>query len=626
MNKLLSPLNRHAHAQRGINMVDLMMWLVIAALLLAAALQGIGYYQKNAYLYHMKNDALHAAESITAKVANIDGKFTADTVAAGVKDTVKSADVSIVSEAGASDAAGYVLRTTHPNVEDKDVVFLSKQRGSYAPGVHVVPKGTVIDADGGTTVTPPGGGTGGGGDDGGEGDGGTTPTTPIVDTTSVMNSTWNTLGACSTITIPLTGDVNATIEWGDGDTETVTTASLAGNLPEHDYGTAGSSSTNVKITGTFTGWDGWSTMTNSCLTKVDSWGDGTGTTSMSGAFYDATNLTEVTRIPKTATDISYIFYDSPFNGDISRWDTSNVETMEGAFNYATQFSGDISGWDTPRLTNTAYMFAQSGFSGDLSDWDMSGVTTINNMFSESPFNGDVSGWDTSSVEDMGYAFSKATNFNGDISEWETGSVTDMRSMFAFASAYNPSGARSIGSWDTSAVTNMTGMFSHSSFNDNIGGWDTSNVTMMSATFAVNPAFNQNLSEWNTSKVTNMSSMFDGATAFNSPLVQDGTGWNTSNVTTMQWMFKGATSFNQNINSWDVSKAVYVGMMFQNASSFNQPLNQWVTSSFSDVDWMFDGATVFNQNISGWDVSNTEPYYMHFATGSALTQANAPVWP
>lgn len=43
-------------SQSGINMVDLMMWLVIAALLLAAAIQGIGYYQKAAFGYQAKSD------------------------------------------------------------------------------------------------------------------------------------------------------------------------------------------------------------------------------------------------------------------------------------------------------------------------------------------------------------------------------------------------------------------------------------------------------------------------------------------------------------------------------------------------------------------------------------------
>lgn len=45
-------------------MVDLMMWLVIAALMLAAAIQGIGYYQKASFVYQAKSD-LNSAHSWT---------------------------------------------------------------------------------------------------------------------------------------------------------------------------------------------------------------------------------------------------------------------------------------------------------------------------------------------------------------------------------------------------------------------------------------------------------------------------------------------------------------------------------------------------------------------------------
>ena len=31
------------------------------------------------------------------------------------------------------------------------------------------------------------------------------------------------------------------------------------------------------------------------------------------------------------TDMSSLFYDSPFNGDISKWDVSNVKYMTGMF-------------------------------------------------------------------------------------------------------------------------------------------------------------------------------------------------------------------------------------------------------------------------------------------------------
>ena len=38
-----------------------------------------------------------------------------------------------------------------------------------------------------------------------------------------------------------------------------------------------------------------------------------------------------------------------FNGDISEWDTSNVNNMYEAFAYASAFNSDISKWDTSKV-------------------------------------------------------------------------------------------------------------------------------------------------------------------------------------------------------------------------------------------------------------------------------------
>ncbi len=43
-------------------------------------------------------------------------------------------------------------------------------------------------------------------------------------------------------------------------------------------------------------------------------------------------------------DMSYMFYESQFNGDISNWNVSNVECMESMF-FQSMFTGDISRWD-----------------------------------------------------------------------------------------------------------------------------------------------------------------------------------------------------------------------------------------------------------------------------------------
>ena len=50
-----------------------------------------------------------------------------------------------------------------------------------------------------------------------------------------------------------------------------------------------------------------------------------------------------------------MFHDSVFNGDISRWNVSNVTNMWGMF-ASSEFNGDISGWDVSNVTDRQYMF------------------------------------------------------------------------------------------------------------------------------------------------------------------------------------------------------------------------------------------------------------------------------
>jgi hypothetical protein len=66
------------------------------------------------------------------------------------------------------------------------------------------------------------------------------------------------------------------------------------------------------------------------------------------------------------TDMCSLFKGTPletyseFNGDISRWDVSNVVTMEKMF-YWSKFNGDISRWDVSNVENMYAMFDHSYF-------------------------------------------------------------------------------------------------------------------------------------------------------------------------------------------------------------------------------------------------------------------------
>ena len=49
-------------------------------------------------------------------------------------------------------------------------------------------------------------------------------------------------------------------------------------------------------------------------------------------------------------DMSYLFFGSKFDGDISKWNTRNVIDMTAMFAYS-RFNGDISKWDTSNVTD-----------------------------------------------------------------------------------------------------------------------------------------------------------------------------------------------------------------------------------------------------------------------------------
>jgi hypothetical protein len=89
--------------------------------------------------------------------------------------------------------------------------------------------------------------------------------------TDAFVTTWNTsLGDGTTVTLGLAGTVDATIDWGDGTVEHVTTA----GPHTHDYGEDGTYT--VKVTGFVTAYDSFSNggliSERQKLVSVDAWG------------------------------------------------------------------------------------------------------------------------------------------------------------------------------------------------------------------------------------------------------------------------------------------------------------------------------------------------------------------
>jgi hypothetical protein len=91
------------------------------------------------------------------------------------------------------------------------------------------------------------------------------------------------------------------------------------------------------------------------------------------------------------TDMNAVFYQSKFNGDISKWDVSKVKHMNWMF-MSSQFNGDISGWNVSNVKSMDHMFSVSLFNNDISKWDTSHVKSMSGMFERSNFNGDLNIW------------------------------------------------------------------------------------------------------------------------------------------------------------------------------------------------------------------------------------------
>ncbi len=443
----------------------------------------------------------------------------------------------------------------------------------------------------------------------------TTGLTGSSATLSSMVLVYNTaLSAGTTITLPLNGTVNVTVNWGDGNTD----AFISSGNQDHTYATGGEYT--VTISGSLNGFGVNSYPNADKLVKVTDFGD-IGLISLAFAFHNAINLIEVPAIlPASVTNTNYMFSGATaFNYDISGWDVSNVTDMTQMFSFAPIFNQNIGNWDVSKVKYMTAMFAQaSNFNQNIGTWDVSSVTDMRSMFAAATsFNQDIGGWNVGNVTNMNAMFYGGTSFNQDIGSWVVSKVTYMDGMFYEATSFN----QNIGTWDVSKVKDMNRMFySASSFNQDIGNWDVSSVTNMDGMFYRATSFNKNIGNWNVGSVTSMSEMFRNAAAFN----QDIGNWNVGNVVNMSFMFFYATSFNQNIGLWNVSKVTDMSYMFDGASSFNQGIGAWDVSSVTNMLYMFADATVFNQNIGSWNVSNVTNMDNMFERAIAFNQ-NIGLW-
>jgi len=107
------------------------------------------------------------------------------------------------------------------------------------------------------------------------------------------------------------------------------------------------------------------------------------------------------------------------NCDLNFIDVSGVEDMDGVFAGVNRgFNGDISQWDVSCVETMSNMFHGSQFNGDVSQWNVSDVWELTDMFAYSQFTGDVSGWKVADdVICVGMFNGSLLELNGQIPEW-----------------------------------------------------------------------------------------------------------------------------------------------------------------------------------------------------------------
>jgi len=234
------------------------------------------------------------------------------------------------------------------------------------------------------------------------------------------------------------GSYNATVNWGDGSSDTIT--SYNQQEVTHTYSSAGQY--EISIEGTLQGWQFNNAGDRLKMLDVKQWG--VLDLSTNAAFYGCTNL------DASATDVP----------------TISSTSFGNMFRDCTNFDGAIGNWNVSSVNNFGTCFYEcSSFNKPLNSWNVSIATSIASMFFNCvSFDQDLNSWDTSNVENMASCFRNCSQFNGDIYSWDTTNVENMTSMLNNCDLFD----QSLAAWNIESVTNFT------NFMQNASGLSTTN--------------------------------------------------------------------------------------------------------------------------------------------------------
>jgi surface protein len=381
------------------------------------------------------------------------------------------------------------------------------------------------------------------------------------------------------------GTTNVTVDWGDGNSDLITTW----NQSELTHQYASSGTYQISMDGSFYGFT-FQYSDHLKVMSIDNWGNNAFGW-MSRSFWGCTNLTGTyTDIPNTSAVTSFnqtFAYCSNFNSPVE-FDTSNVTDMNGMFWLALLFNQPVL-FDTSNVTTMSGMFRSTGAFDQTINFDGSALTTANLMFmSSSVMTSPVTITNSTLLTDISSMFGQMGIFNAAVTLTTT-NVTNMAGMFAYARFFNSTLTLNGG---TANVTNFQGMFYYCQVFNQPVPFDTSSSTNMIQMFSNCWTINQSLSTFDTSNVIYMQSMFEQARAFD----QDISHFVTTNVTNMSTMFKGASVFNQDIN-FDGAALTTTLNMFVSAALMTGDVTITNSTLLTNCSGMFGQMASFNGNVT-----------------------------
>lgn len=226
------------------------------------------------------------------------------------------------------------------------------------------------------------------------------------------------------------GTYNFTVDWADGNTDTITAYNDA-DLP-HTYDTP--DTYVISVQGTYNGTPlhpGTSLGISTQLKKIHDWGPWKNDTA--SGLYNNINLTKVPNykpennlqgfnnlfrncinlddVPADGfdnlkqwdvsdiKDFNYCFYDCDWSSQAfgENWNVAAATGMRGMFGRTNITDVTLSGWDVSNVTDFGFMFqnvTQAAFANiAFENWNTSSATTMDNMFANTQMDRDLSTWD-----------------------------------------------------------------------------------------------------------------------------------------------------------------------------------------------------------------------------------------